>query len=219
MERFWMFFPSPSIHLRFWFEKVQCSRNGAKFKTGITHFSFLFFFQSHSFSSFLSFQILIQGKTLDWFNFYLHNRTQQCLVNDCLSDVFSLKCGVPGGAILDPLLVLSYMNDLPNCLSFSQPWECMLMTSKLHMLTFLTCHWFPFTWISIGRFPKAFFVVFEFRNEVKRLKTSQPEAFPFAWKDNKENGLSETENKAHFTVYKSNLQRFGNLSVQLKFVL
>ena len=178
-----------------------------------------FSFKVIRFLPFIPFQILIQGKTLHWFNFYLHNRTQQCLENDCLSDVFSLKSGVARGAILDPLLILSYIDDLPNCLSFSQPWECMLMTSKLHMLTFLTCHWFPVTWISIGRFPKAFFVVFEFRNEVKGLETSQPDAFPFAKKENKANGLSETENKANFTVYKSNSQRFGNFSVQLKFVL
>ena len=92
----------------------------------------------------------------------------------------------------------------------------MLMTSKLHMLTFLTCHWFSVTWIFIGRFPKAFLVVFEFPNEVKGFKTSQPEAFPFAKKENKANGLSETENKANFTVYKINSQRFGNFSVQLK---
>ena len=78
----------------------------------------------------------------------------------------------------------------------------MLMTSKLHMLTFLTCHWFSVTWIFIGRFPKAFLVVFEFPNEVKGFKTSQPEAFPFAKKENKANGLSETENKANLQYTK-----------------
>ena len=187
-------------------------------KQGSLILSFLFF-QSHSFSSFLSLQILIQGKTLDWFNFYLHNRTQQCLVNDCLSDVFSLKSGVARGAILDLLLVLSYINDLPNCLSFSKPWECMLMTSKLHMLTFLTCHWFPVTWISIGRFPKAFLVVFEYPNEVKGVKTFQPEAFPFAKGEQSKRFKRNWEQSQPFTVYKSNSQRFGNFSVQLKFVL
>ena len=68
-------------------------------------------------------------------------------------------------------------------------------------------------------FPKPLLVVFEFPNEVKGFKTSQPEAFPFAKKENKANGLSETENKANFTVYKRNSQRFGNFSVQLKFFL
>ena len=63
----------------------------------------------------------IQGKTLDWFKSYLTNRTQRCSVNGCLSDFTILKCGVLQGTILGPLLFLLYIDDLPNCLSFSVP--------------------------------------------------------------------------------------------------
>ena len=63
----------------------------------------------------------IQSKTLDWFKSYLTNRTQRCSVNGCLSDLTTLKCGVPQGTILGPLLFLIYIDDLPNRLSFRIP--------------------------------------------------------------------------------------------------
>jgi hypothetical protein len=57
----------------------------------------------------------------NWFKSYLNSRNQKCFVNGCLSQNRFLSCGIPQGTILGPLLFILYINDLPNCLSYTQP--------------------------------------------------------------------------------------------------
>ena len=62
----------------------------------------------------------IRGQALDWFSSYLYQR-KQCvhyMGND--SHVETIKCGVPQGSVLGPLLFIIYTNDLPGCLNLTK---------------------------------------------------------------------------------------------------
>ena len=63
----------------------------------------------------------IKGNAHRLLSSYLENRMQQCSVNGSLSESRILRCGIPQGTILGPLLFLLYINDLPNCLLNSEP--------------------------------------------------------------------------------------------------
>ena len=63
----------------------------------------------------------IRGIAHEWFINYLSNRTQSVNYHECVSDSKTLKCGVPQGSILGPLLFLIYINDLPSVSTLFMP--------------------------------------------------------------------------------------------------
>ena len=54
----------------------------------------------------------IRGTLLKWFESYLTGRTQYVAFNGTNSDIHYVKCGVPQGSILGPIVFILCINDI-----------------------------------------------------------------------------------------------------------
>ena len=71
-----------------------------------------------------------------WFQDYLSNRMQYVEIEKSKSKLCSIKCGVPQGSILGPLLCLTYVNVIPysahsNIFSFADDTSLYFRNSNL----------------------------------------------------------------------------------------
>ena len=63
----------------------------------------------------------INGQAVNLLTSYLSNRHQKCQIDNFVSSEHLIKCGVPQGSILGPLLFFLYISDLPECLISTRP--------------------------------------------------------------------------------------------------
>lgn len=79
----------------------------------------------------------ISGLPLSWIKSYLENRMQCTKIGSSLSSPSVIKCGVPQGSILGPLLCITYINDisertkLRNLYLYADDCACVFKSSRL----------------------------------------------------------------------------------------
>ena len=72
----------------------------------------------------------VRGVANSWLTSYLSKRMQYVEICDCMYDLLQVKCGVPRGSVLGPLLFILYINDICNV---SKVFDCILFADDTNL--------------------------------------------------------------------------------------
>ena len=73
----------------------------------------------------------IRGISNEWFWSYLTKRKQYVSIGNQVSTLNEISTEVPQGSVLEPLLLLIYINDLHKCIKYSETCHFADGTSKM----------------------------------------------------------------------------------------
>ena len=126
----------------------------------------------------------IRGLALDWFKSYLTNRTQYVKYKNCNSQRNIIKCGVPQGSILGPLLSIIYINDIylisikGNFITFADDTNVFYAGKNLNDLTISVNEELDkiYNWLSANKLflniNKTKYLIFHTQSRTQTLKVS-----------------------------------------------
>ena len=78
--------------------------------------------------------VILRGKALNWFDFYLSQINHQAFIHGTLSNHFDLNCGVPQGSGLGPEIFVVHASKLLNIIEKQPNMYCFADDAQLYLV-------------------------------------------------------------------------------------